>query len=940
MLLYFKICFLLAFITPLSIGIFVLLKNSKAIINRTYFLTFISASFWSLGFWFLLNSESYQEAYIWRYIMDFGSILLPTFWLHFVFSILGEKKKKIITTFYIFTLIVIILNALELFLPGIFIKTLEQKLVFNFYPTASFGYYLFVLLYVVAIPYSLWLLISRYKESTKLNKIQLKFILIASVFGFSGGGMAFLPTFNIYLLPLGVIFIPVYPVIIGYSIVKYRFLNIRLVVTRSILYTVLVATVASFFALSVFVVGNAIGGNTQTSKIFTYIITSLIVVVFLDPVKRVWAKITDKVFYKDKIDYQEILREAGNVVAREIDLYKLLEGTTQLLANKLKVKQILAFVSNSKGEFYLLVGSNKKRKKFSLSNDFVDYLKQKKNILLIDELIRDLGNLDEKSNEYKEIDYFIKEAETRKAEMIVPIIENDKITAVLLFDAKQSGDLYGQDDINFLEVLAPQIGTAIEKSKLYEEVEAFNVELKQKVEDRTKSLREVNVALEDRNKFLTTIQVVTNMISRTLDLKKVNQMIADSIATELSYVGGMLSFVDKDQKYLQVGAITNNEQTRQAFNILSKEPREYRTQLKENYNMSAQTFLTGKINFSNQMSDFISPPVAKEEIDKIQKSLGIQTIVGLPVFSEAKIIGVIQYYLPIKRNKISSLDIEIMTALTNQVGIVSRNLKLYNTLQGANAELQDANTRLRELDKAKSEFLSIASHQLRTPISAIKGYLSMIIDGDFGKVPKNINDVVKQIFESSARLARLINIFLNVSRIESGRLKLDKKPIQINDLIEGVIIELINQAKQKKVILEYKKKKKVPPLIFADADKLREVILNLVDNSIKYTPEGSIIVTVESDDKQLNFKVSDTGIGIKKDEVKTLFRKFVRGSGVAQVHTGGSGLGLFIAQKIIKEHDGQIWAESEGKGKGSVFQFTIPVYKEHETPAYKEEAEK
>ena len=116
----------------------------------------------------------------------------------------------------------------------------------------------------------------------------------------------------------------------------------------------------------------------------------------------------------------------------------------------------------------------------------------------------------------------------------------------------------------------------------------------------------------------------------------------------------------------------------------------------------------------------------------------------MPIFSEAKVIGVIQFYLPIKRGKISDLDHETMSSIANQVGIVSRNLKLYNTLQGANAELQDANTRLRELDKAKSEFLSIASHQLRTPISAIKGYLSMIIDGDFGKVPKNINNIVKQ----------------------------------------------------------------------------------------------------------------------------------------------------------------------------------------------------
>jgi len=167
---------------------------------------------------------------------------------------------------------------------------------------------------------------------------------------------------------------------------------------------------------------------------------------------------------------------------------------------------------------------------------------------------------------------------------------------------------------------------------------------------------------------------------------------------------------------------------------------------------------------------------------------------------------------------------------------------------------------------------------------------------------------------------------LNVSRIESGRLKLEKHPLQILDMIESVITELKNQAEQKGLKLSYKKSKQKLPMIFADSDKLREVVLNLIDNSIKYTPKGSVTISTEFDDKELRFIVEDTGIGIDPQEVKGLFRKFVRGSGVAQIHTGGSGLGLFIAQKIIKEHGGNVWAESEGKGKGSKFQFVIPLY--------------
>ncbi|MFA6466317.1 MAG: ATP-binding protein [Patescibacteria group bacterium] len=930
----FTISTLITASVSLIFGVFVIYRNNKSLENRFWSLVCFGVFVWQLGLFLELLSKDESQALFWNKFLNVGAILIPIFYYNFVLILLNKLKngKKLLNFGYILALFFLCFNLFT----SLFVKGVPPAFNFKYWVEPGILYYPYFVYFALYFIFSFHKLILALREYKFLKKQQIKYVLLSGLFGVGGGVTVFFPQFfGIY--PTGNYFVILYLILVTYAMAKYRFMNIRLILTRSILYAILVGTVASFFALSVLVIGNAIGGNTQTSKIITYIVTSFIVVVFLDPVKRTWAKVTDKVFYRGKIDYQEVFREVGNVVAREIDLYKLLAGASSLLADKLKIKQVAFFVPNDKQEFYLFVSSDQEKQKFSLSKDFVTYLEKNRKILIIDEVIRDLGNLDEKSEQYQTADYFIKEAEAHKAEMIVPIVENDNITAIILFDAKQSGDLYGQDDINFLEVFVPQVATAIEKSKLYEEVEAFNKELQQKVDEKTKSLKEVNVALQARNKFLTTIQVVTNMISRTLDLKKINQMIADSIATELGYVGGMLSFVDRENKYLKVGAITNNDHTRQAFHILSKEPRDYQTKLEENYNLSAQTFLTGKINFSDKLSDFLAPPVGKAEIDKIQEILGIKTIVGVPVFSEARIIGLIQYYLPIKRDKISSLDIEIMTALTNQVGLVSRNLKLYNTLQEANADLQDANTRLRELDKAKSEFLSIASHQLRTPISAIKGYLSMMIDGDFGPLPKNINDVIKNLFESAARLARLINIFLNVSRIESGRLKLEKKPIQINELIDSVIIELINQAKQKKVSLEYKKKKTVPPLIMADADKLREVVLNLVDNAIKYTPEGSIVVTVEADNDELNFKVTDTGIGIKKEEVKTLFRKFVRGSGVAQIHTGGSGLGLFIAQKIIKEHDGQVWAESEGSGKGSVFQFTLPVYKENGAPIYKEE---
>jgi len=290
----------------------------------------------------------------------------------------------------------------------------------------------------------------------------------------------------------------------------------------------------------------------------------------------------------------------------------------------------------------------------------------------------------------------------------------------------------------------------------------------------------------------------------------------------------------------------------------------------------------------------------------------------------------------------SEADVLFFNALAPQVAVAIEKSQLYESigefnlqlqdkisratqeLKDTNVQLQEANAHLKQLDKAKSEFLSIASHQLRTPISAIKGYLSMLLEGDYGNIPDRQKRIIADLFESASRLARLVNIFLNVSRIESGKFKLDRTMVNINTLVDSVIKELHGQVESKKLDLSFDPIKG-PPLLNIDSDKVREVILNLIDNAIKYTPSGKIDVKTFVEEGMFHFSIKDSGVGIRPAEVRSLFRKFVRGTGIAQVNTQGSGLGLYIAQRVISEHGGKIWAESDGLDKGSTFRFAIPL---------------
>lgn len=240
--------------------------------------------------------------------------------------------------------------------------------------------------------------------------------------------------------------------------------------------------------------------------------------------------------------------------------------------------------------------------------------------------------------------------------------------------------------------------------------------------------------------------------------------------------------------------------------------------------------------------------------------------------------------------------------------------------------LRKANLELRKLDKAKSEFISIASHQLRTPLSIIKGYVSMMLEGSFGKISEKLGKILGKVYLSNERLIRLVNHLLNLSRIEGGRFKYDFKVLSLEKIVSKVVSEMRFQAGKKNLSIEFMRPKKKLPLIRIDADKVEDVIINLIDNAIRYTKEGKIVVGLEKEPKRnsLLFSVKDTGVGLSREEQKNLFQKFIRGKEISKIHTEGVGIGLYVAKIIVKAHHGKIWAKSDGRNKGSAFYVRMP----------------
>jgi signal transduction histidine kinase len=237
-------------------------------------------------------------------------------------------------------------------------------------------------------------------------------------------------------------------------------------------------------------------------------------------------------------------------------------------------------------------------------------------------------------------------------------------------------------------------------------------------------------------------------------------------------------------------------------------------------------------------------------------------------------------------------------------------------------QLTKANVRLKELDKLKSEFVSFATHQIRAPLAAIKGYTSMIIEGSYGEISKKMKGVVDKIYKSSESLVLVVEDYLNISRIEIGRMKYDFKILDFGKLIREIVQELTPNIKRAELNVSINIDESGEYKANIDEGKMRQVIVNLIDNAIKYTKKGSITISLSKsgDTGKLLASISDTGVGISKEMMLKLFSKFIRAKNASDVNIGGTGLGLYIAKQMTEAHSGgRLWVESKGKGKGSTF---------------------
>lgn len=260
------------------------------------------------------------------------------------------------------------------------------------------------------------------------------------------------------------------------------------------------------------------------------------------------------------------------------------------------------------------------------------------------------------------------------------------------------------------------------------------------------------------------------------------------------------------------------------------------------------------------------------------------------------------------------------------VGSVIKEVEQREEIERLAKDLQKANTRLKELDAMKSQFLSIASHDLRAPLTAIRNFMSLLLDGTYGTIPPAAKEGMQHVFDRATEMADSVSDYLNVSRIEQGRMKYDFVESNLHKLLSDSVAIFRNNFEQKGLELKVTLPEDKQFPVKADIGKLQEVFNNLLDNAVKYTPTGTVTVSLEkvSQDKaRVTFK--DSGVGMDQKTIRSLFKLFSAGENSRKINTSSTGIGLYITKKHVEAHGGRVWAESDGEGKGSRFIVELPL---------------
>lgn len=905
----------------LILGLLVFFRDRRNPVYKTFLLLNISIAVWSFGYWQWLLQTDYNSAIFWIRVLTVGSIFIPITFFQWVETMLGKqhRRKKLLFIGYLLTIFFVLISSSEYF-----VKTVNPAFYFPFWPKAGFLYTVFLGVSFIGFTFlSLWELFHAYKRSFGLVRLQLKLVLIGFTIGFLGGSTNFLLWYDIPFPPVGNIFVSAYPIIFSYAIIRHRFLDIKLALRGIIEKVVLSFLIIVIFLALIYVFKILFGLDYFPKLNVTLLAAATFFALVLPFLERSVRQLTNRFFFKKEYSQQELIRELGRTITRSIDPGSLMRNIREAVIQIMGVS-FVGFVVLPKDKtqeetpFLELVvdGIDPAIKSILKNSSLWQKLKIDRQVIYLDEQKRLRAEQGELAP--KVLDGLVSDFERTKSSVAIPLLTSEGIAGIIFVGEKKNGDAFTSSDFDIFEMLMFQSGIALENALLFERTRDFNSKLKMEVSRAT-------AALAERNRRLQVLRRLDMIMMNTLDLYEMSQKIVDTVSWEMGYEGAMLCLLEDDGLTLSPYAVSDTPNLRAVLSMLPTNIRNYRLDTaKEKDNPMSRALSTRKPIPAELFSEMFKNLLDSERALSLQKISRIKHFVIYPLSSKGKALGVVVFGLSGKFENLEPTEKELLTSYMDVTGIAVENAQLYYQTRKSKEELEKAYERLKELDRMKDEFISITSHELRTPMSSIKGYLWMLRNKG-GKLTESQQRYIEKAQRGSERMINLINDTLNISRIEQGRTEFKTAPFAIGPVISEVAEGFKLRVSEKNLYLKLELSENEFE-VFADSDKVREIIGNLLENAVKFTEVGGITISVKRVGNFVKTTIGDTGKGIPPEDLPKLFLKFGRleHSFATIAESSGTGLGLYICKLLSEKMGGSVGVTSK-QGKGSEFYFTLPI---------------
>ncbi len=426
-----------------------------------------------------------------------------------------------------------------------------------------------------------------------------------------------------------------------------------------------------------------------------------------------------------------------------------------------------------------------------------------------------------------------------------------------------------------------------------------------------------NLELAIVNKTLSLLRKLYQISLLSLDPATLSEKVSETVRVDLNMEMVGVFLFNKENDKLTPFPFAKSERLVSAFAKAKVELDKQAVETVSKHDVLKHVVVDKTAGSSTELSDIWPSLIDKSTEKQVVEESHLQVILLFPLIVQNETIGMLLFGLNRGYDSLNEYEKDSIYSFIDVVAIALDKALIYE-------KLEIANQQLKALDKARAEFISIASHQLRTPPATIKWYVGAILSGDFGPMGDDLKASLERVQSTNNSQISLIDDLLNASRIERGKMEFFFEMGDVQELARLTYEQLVPQAQIKKLQLLYTPPTEPIPQVMMDKEKVRQVINNFIDNAIKYTKQGTVTVSVYKTESDVVVKVTDTGRGVAPDVVPLLFQKYTRGKDAASAATG-LGLGLYVAKVIIEQNHGKIWVESDGVGKGASFIFSLPI---------------